>query len=107
MTPTYRLSIRKKFHYRGGDWTREEHYSIHFAVVDLDKGAFPNNYVCNLPKFFDHNKFSELFKPKTNHILLAKELLKTAKKEYPDPLIQREIDVRLLIIEQYVKCFSS
>ena len=94
---TYKLLIQKR--YQGNPpWVKEIHFLLYFSVVDLDKGNFPLNYVCNLPRTsFTQTHFSKLFK---DPFKIAVELLTAARKEYRDLDIQQEIDCRIAIIQQ-------
>ncbi len=98
--PNYGLFIQKRYHKprRGAIQTK---FSIFFAVVDLDKGVFPYNYVCELPKIFKDTNYNELFPNPIIGLLLARELLEKAKEKYTDLDVQKEIKHRLLMIEQH------
>jgi hypothetical protein len=92
---TYKLSIKKNCP-RKSRWRNEDQTIFIFSVIDKDKGSFPNNWVCNLPKAscFRNSYFSNLFHD--DPVAFAVELLMLAKQEYLNKDIQREIDLRIL-----------
>ncbi len=96
----YDLFIQKRFHKDKLGQIRK--FSLFFSVVDLDKGKFPLNYICELPKIFRGTKYRELFPDSIRGLLLAKELLERAEKEYTDIAIRREIYSRLYKVERYL-----
>ncbi len=96
---TYKLFIQKRRH-RRKHVTGQETFSLFFAVVDLDRGTFPFNYICDLPKYFRDTKYSQFFSEPVTGLLTAKRLLDKAKEECNDWTIQQEIDVRISRIKQ-------
>ncbi len=96
----YGLFIQKRYHKpRRGQIQLK--FSLFFALVDLDKGNFPLNFICDLPKDFRNTTYDELFPNRITALLLAKELLEKAKQEYFDLDVQKEIKHRLFWIEQH------
>ncbi len=103
---TYRLFIQKR-HQRKKRGTDQATFSLFFAVVDLDRGTFPFNYICDLPKSFRDTKYSQFFREPVTGLLTAKRLLDTAKEEYNDWAIQQEIDARISRIKQSLEGMSQ
>lgn len=103
---TYKLFIQKR-HHRKKRGTCQETFSLFFAVVDLDKGAFPFNYICDLPKYFRDTKYSQFFREPVTGLLTAKRLLDKAKQEYNDLAVQQEIDARISRIKQFLEVISQ
>jgi hypothetical protein len=92
----YKLLVKKRI-LKNRSWVKETDKVFTFSVIDLEKGTFPFNFICNLPKTcFNKSDFSKLF---VDPIKMAVELLTVAKKEYDDLAIQQEIDLRLSLIE--------
>jgi hypothetical protein len=92
----YKLLVKKRI-LKNRRWVKETDKALIFSVIDLEKGAFPFNFICNLPKTcFYKSVFSKL---SVNPTKMAEELLTKAKKEYDDLAIQQEIAVRLSLIE--------
>ncbi len=92
----YKLLVKKRI-LKNRRWVKETDKVFTFSVIDLEKGTFPFNFICNLPKTcFNKSDFSKLF---VDPIKMAVELLTVAKKEYDDLAIQQEIDLRLSLIE--------
>jgi hypothetical protein len=91
-----KLLVKKRIP-RKGRWIKETDKVLTFSVIDLEKGPFPFNFICNLLKTcFNKSDFSKVF---VDPIKMAVELLTVAKKEYGDLAIQQEIDLRLSLIE--------
>ncbi len=103
---TYRLFIQKR-HQRRKRGADQATFSLLFTVVDLDRGTFPFNYICDLPKYFRDTKYSQFFIEPTTGLLTAKSLLDKAKEEYTDPTIQQEIDARISRIKQSIEAMSQ
>jgi hypothetical protein len=76
----------------------ESKKSLTFSVIDMDRGSYPFNWICILPKdatgLSRNSSFSQLFREKDS-INFAIELLKRARKEYNDQTVRNEIEVRL------------
>lgn len=75
-----------------------------FSVVDLQKGNYPFNWVCQLPKdcpgLLRNSKFSRLFSD-VDSAKFAIQLLTKARREYDDIAIRQEIDSRITRITAY------
>jgi hypothetical protein len=103
----YKLLIKKEC-CRKAIWVKENRKPFSFSVVDLDKGSFPVNWVCNLPKnkacLVNKSDFSKIFTK--NSLKMAIDLLTVARKEYSDLDIQQEIDLRLSMIQPQVINFD-
>lgn len=54
-------------------------------------------------KFLEKQNYRQLFPDANSGLLLAKELLEKAKKEYTDIAVHKEISSRLSTIERYLK----
>ncbi len=65
------------------------------------------NYVCDLPRTFRNTNYSNYFRDPIIGLLLAKELLERAEKEYTDLDIHKEINFRLSKIEHYLDVISQ
>lgn len=92
----YKLLVKKRFP-RKGRWIKETDKVLTFSVIDLEKGLFPFNFICILPKTcLSKSDFSKVF---VDPIKMAVELLTVAKKEYGDLAIQQEINLRLALIQ--------
>jgi hypothetical protein len=82
--------------YSSNKWVKQT-TTTNFSVIDLDKGLFPDNYVCTFPKtksgFSSNSMFAKMFA--ANALSVATELLTKAKKEFSDREIQFEINSRL------------
>jgi hypothetical protein len=92
----YKLLVKKRIP-RKGRWIKETDKVLSFSVIDLEKGTFPFNFICILPKTcFNKSDFSKVF---VDPIKMGVKLLTVAKKEYGDLVIQREIDFRLSLIK--------
>jgi hypothetical protein len=92
----YKLLVKKRLP-RKGRWIKETDKVLTFSVIDLEKGTFPFNFICILPKTgFSKSDFSKVF---VDPIKMAIELLTVAKKEYGDLAIQQEINLRLALIQ--------
>ncbi len=100
----YGLIIQKQTHRTNGK--KLEKPILSFSVVDLKNGKFPANYICRLPKNFPDayhtSPYHECFREPSG-AFLARELLETAKHEYGDLDIQKEIRIRLSLIEKYLQ----
>ncbi len=104
----YQLLIQKRHNKARHEQTQGK-FSLSFVVIDLDKGVFPLNFVCVLPKtwsntYTGNGTYSKYFPDRITGLLFAKQLLMKAEKEYTDPEIHEEINSRLLKIEHYLKC---
>ncbi len=102
----YKLLIQKRYHKKRRE-TSEAKFSLFFAVVDLDKGTFPCNYICDLPKYFKDTKYSQFFDQPIIGLLTAKELLEKAKEDYNDLAVRQEIEIRLSKIKQSLEIMSQ
>ncbi len=96
----YRLFIQKRYYDTRGSVSLR--FALFFSVIDLDKGIFPFNFICILPKEFRDTYYCKFFPDSIKGLLLAKQLLKEAKKEYVDPDIHKEINFRLGKIEVFL-----
>jgi hypothetical protein len=78
---------------------------LSFSIIDLERGSYPLNWVCKLPKdvldMVSSSSFFELFNDKDS-LHFAKELLREARKDYADQAIIQEIDLRLTKIQEYL-----
>lgn len=97
----YKLFVQKRYHKQRRGQIQTE-FSIFFALIDLDRGFWPINYVCDLPKEFGNTNYNNLFPDPITSLLLAKQLLNKATEEYMDLDVQREIRTRLFKIEQFL-----
>jgi hypothetical protein len=95
----YKLFIQKRV-VKNRRWVRESDLRLLFSVIDEDKGHFPFNFVCNLPKTgFEKADFSKLFPDPLNKAI---EFLTTAKREYGNNNVQNEIDSRISIVKKII-----
>ncbi len=101
----YGLIIQKRYRKNSGGLIRR--FSIFFVVIDLDRGDFPFNYICEIPKIFRDTNYGQLFPDANSGLLLAKELLESAEKEYTDSAIRKEIYSRLSLIERYLQSIQQ
>jgi hypothetical protein len=97
----YKLLIKKENPKKVIDDNKEQ---LSFSVVDLQKGVYPFNWVCKLPKdcsgLFRRSRFSQLFKEEDSAEFAVK-LLTRARRECDDIAIRQEIDSRLSKIRAY------
>jgi len=101
--PKYRLLI--KWGNTKESLIYERKKPITFSVIDIERGSYPFNWICNLPKdttsLCKNSSFSRLFREKDS-ITFAIELLKKARKEYDDQTVRKEIEIRLDKIQKYL-----
>lgn len=76
---------------------------FYFSILDMDKGLYPNNFICNMPKntsYLSKSVFAKCFENQKPE-MIAEKLLLMAKLEYDDEEIQNEIDDRLSDIRHF------
>ncbi len=104
----YKLFIQKKYYKERG--RKNFRFSLFFSIIDSDRWFFPLNYICILPKLpkeFDRTHYGKFFPDSISGLLLAKQLLQKAKKEYSDLDIHKEINFRLSKIETHLNSIQQ
>jgi hypothetical protein len=97
----YRLFIQKVVPNAHKVRAKTKHF--YFSILDMDKGLYPNNFICNMPKItanMSKSVFAQCFENQPLETI-AEKLLLTAKQEYDDEEIQGEIDDRLVDISRF------
>jgi hypothetical protein len=95
-----KLGLRVSFLDEPNDYSSERRFRL--AVVDLDKAAYPLNFVCMLPKQFTSgweksSKFAKIFGNES--LALAKKLLLEAFETETSAEVKVEIERRLKLLE--------